>query len=198
MIGALVSGITGKESPVIWMNEGDAITLPRGGRFTLQGFESEYYPDGRPRSWVSRGSYVSLERKSRDVAISVNSPARLEGVKIYQNSFRPKYSLELIPRPGSGAPDLLEEGQIFADKVFTTIRIVDDGTWFAVFLDSAGDPHSYIIGDSVGDAFVADFKSRDITGLRLSRDPGVPVVFVSFIPIALGLFLILYEKRKSL
>ena len=198
LVGAVVSGFAGRETPVIWMNEGDGIALPRGGRFTLDAFESVYYDDGRPRSWTSVGRYRDAAGRSVPVSIQVNSPARLEGVRIYQHSFRPRFSLELVPGPGSEAPERLEEGQMYDGLAFASIRFEESGDWTALFVDSSGAVRAADTGDSIGDAFIAGYDSVDITGLRVTRDPGVPLIFASFIPIALGLLLILYEKRKIL
>ena len=198
VVGAVVSGIAGRESPVVWMNAGDGITLPRGGRFTLETFETGYYDDGRPRSFISTGRYTDAAGRRESVTIEVNSPARLEGVRIYQNSFRSRYSLNLIPRPGSGAPERLEEGQVYRGLAFVSIRSSVAGDWSALLVDSAGSVRSAAAGDSLGEAVISGFESTEITGLRLTRDPGVPLIFASFIPIALGMLMILYEKRKLL
>lgn len=198
MIGAVFSAILARDTPVIWMDAGDAIKLPKGGRFTLQSFETEYYEDGRPRAWISTGLYSDSRRRTRSVSITVNSPARLEGVKIYQNSYRIKPTLLLAPRPGSGAPDSLEEGDRYAGLAFHSLRNDDKGGWLALFADSNGSAVTIREGEMLGDAFVGGFETREITGLRMARDPGVTFVFISFLPIAVGLALILFEKRKNL
>lgn len=198
MVGAVFSAILAKDTSVIWMEPGDGITLPKGGRFTLLSFETEYYEDGRPKSWISSGVYSDAGEQNRNISIAVNSPARLEGVKIYQNSYRIKPTLLLAPRPGSGAPDSLEEGDRYAGLAFHSLRKDDNGGWLALFVDMNGSPVTVREGEMIGEAFVGGFETREITGLRMARDPGVTLVFVSFLFIAVGLVLILIEKRKTL
>lgn len=198
MIGAVFSAILARDTPVIWMETGDVITLPKGGRFTLLSFETEYYEDGRPRAWISTGLYVDAGEQERSISIEVNSPARLEGVKIYQSSFRSKPTLLLTPLPGSGAPESLDEGERYAGLVFHSLRRDDSGGWFALFVDSSGSPVPVREGEAIGEALLGGFQTREITGLRLAQDPGVTLVFVSFLIIAVGLTLILIEKRKNL
>jgi hypothetical protein len=198
LIGAVFSAILGKETPIIWMEPGDTITLPQGGRFTLISFDAEYYDDGRPRAWISSGMYVDVGGIEKEIEIVVNSPARLEGVKIYQNSYRVEPTLLLAPRPGSGAPDSLDKGDRYADLAFHSLQQDETGGWQALFADSSGLPVFIGEGEMIGDAFVGSYEIREITGLRMARDPGVTLVFISFLPIAAGLALILFEKRKNL
>ncbi len=198
LIGAVFSAILGQDTPVLWMEPGDAVSLPKGGRFVLSSFNTEYYEDGRPRSWTSAGRYVDLEGHERIVSIAVNSPTRLEGVKIYQNSYRMKPTLLLSPQPGTAAPHSLEEGERYADLAFHSLQQDEKGGWQALFADRSGMPVLIGEGGMIGDALIGSYETREVTGLRMTRDPGVSLVFISFLPIAAGLALILFEKRKIL
>lgn len=198
LFGAFFSAVLTDESPIVWMEKGDAITLPRGGRFRLTKFESSFYPDGRPQDWVSHGLYIKGRGEEKNIAISVNSPARIEGIKIYQYSVRPVYTLNLIPRPGSGAPEILQEGGDYAGMTFVSVRYGADDQWEAVFLDASGEVTNFRQGDKIAEAYVTGFDSQEITGLRLASDKGVYLVFLSFFPITLGFFMIVFEKRKTL
>jgi len=197
-VGAMISAVAGQESPILWMDVGDSLSLPDGGRFVLDDFETVLYPDGRPRAWVSRGTHFDADGKDYPVEISVNSPARLEGIKIYQNSHRTKPTLYLIPLPGFDSPDSLDEGDIYAGLRFAAIRSESPPDWTALFMDAEKTFYEFDEGERLGDATIGSYETMDITGLRLVRDPGVPLVFASFVPIGLGFILILFKKRKTL
>ncbi|MDT8298025.1 MAG: cytochrome c biogenesis protein ResB [Spirochaetaceae bacterium] len=197
-VGAMISAVAGQESPILWMDVGDSLSLPDGGRFILEDFETVFYPDGRPRAWISRGTHFDAEGKEYPVEIAVNSPARLEGIKIYQNRHRTKPTLHLIPLPGFDPPDSLGEGEIYAGLRFVSVRSESPPDWTALFMDAENTFYEFEKGERLGDATIGGYETMDITGLRLVRDPGVPLVFASFVPIGLGFILILFKKRKTL
>ena len=197
-VGAMISVVAGQESPILWMDVGDSLSLPEGGRFVLDEFTTVSYPDGRPRAWISQGRHYKENGGEDVVEISVNSPARLEGIKIYQNSHRSKPTLYLISLPGFDPPDSLDEGEIYAGLRFVAVRTESPLEWKALFVDAENNFYEFEKGEGLGDATIGSYQVTDITGLRLVRDPGVPLVFASFVPIGLGFIFILFEKRKVL
>jgi len=88
IIGGLVTA-AGRQEGTVFLREGDSMLLPEGGYLNLIEFEFNRYPDGRPQSWISEIT-VSTEPGGEGEyhEIAVNRPLRVEGLVIYQASFR--------------------------------------------------------------------------------------------------------------
>lgn len=72
------------------LRPGGGIQLPSGRFMILKEFIYEQYPDGRPKSWISRVIVSeSPEGGGEAHEIAVNRPLRIDGLVIYQTGYRP-------------------------------------------------------------------------------------------------------------
>lgn len=90
LIGASLLSFTTRQEGSIFMKAGDSMVLPSGRYMNMEEFIFEQYPDGRPKSWISRVNISeSSEEKGESVEIAVNKPLRIDGLVLYQASYRP-------------------------------------------------------------------------------------------------------------
>jgi len=90
VVFAIWSGFTRREG-VIYLSRSDSLQLPSGRYLLLKDFKLETYEDGRPRLYSSQVSIVGPggENLSETHYIEVNSPLRIDGLTIYQYSYKP-------------------------------------------------------------------------------------------------------------
>lgn len=86
---SLISFMTRQEGSV-FLKAGDSMVLPSGRYMNMEEFIFEQYPDGRPKSWISRVNISeSSDMTGEPVEIAVNRPLRIDGLVLYQASYRP-------------------------------------------------------------------------------------------------------------
>ena len=101
MAGAIVSSQT-KEEAVLFLNEGDSLTLPSGKYLNITDFQFDRWDDGRPKDWITTVEIAAAPDKPGDVvSIEVNKPLRIDGLVIYQSGYRP------APVPGKYSSGLM-------------------------------------------------------------------------------------------
>jgi len=82
-----------REEGFVYMREGDRMKLPSGRYLNLEEFIFEHYPDGRPKSWISKVNISdSLDKDEEKYLISVNNPLRIDKLVFYQTGYRPANS----------------------------------------------------------------------------------------------------------
>jgi hypothetical protein len=198
IIGALFS-TWGRWERTYYLGIGESVDLPRGFRLRLLDYVDRRYPDGRPKDWVST---VEATRRDRVMAasfpIEVNRPLRLPGMKIYQTGFSRIETAWL--RDGSGALGAIHGGEGFRWEgyllVFTGIEEER-----AVFERWEGHALAQRLrlapSQAIGPYTIAELSSRDLTGLKAVRDPGIVPVFAALGLVSAGLGLTFLQKRKD-
>ncbi|MBI9105057.1 MAG: cytochrome c biogenesis protein ResB [Spirochaetales bacterium] len=89
IIGSVFT-FSGRQEGTLFMKSGDTMRLPSERYMVLNDFQFERYPDGRPKSWTSEVSIVGAKGETGEVlSIGVNHPLRIDGLVIYQASYRP-------------------------------------------------------------------------------------------------------------
>jgi cytochrome c biogenesis protein len=74
----------------LFLRPGDGIRLPSGHYMILKEFIYQQYPDGRPKSWISRVVVTdSPDGEGEMHEIAVNHPLRIDGLVVYQTGYRP-------------------------------------------------------------------------------------------------------------
>lgn len=210
--GGLITGVFGLKGYMkIREGESTAVVLSRDKAFLLpfsvrcEDFTVSYWPDGTPRDYVSRVSFLKDGRPLREgVRIRVNHPVRFEGLTFYQSSYGKEVSftfevaaagwqkkLELIPGEVKPLGPSLRLGLMkhMGDLAF-------------VVLFEGNSPRGFWIREGeerkVGRVVVSLIgkEERTWTGLQVSHDPGAPVVFVGAGLFAFGLLVSLYGRRR--
>jgi cytochrome c biogenesis protein ResB len=207
-IGAIVS-FSGRQEGYVELAVGDKVELPDGQLLKLVDFKYLVYPDGRPQDWIStvqvtEGGKTVIEKAD----IRVNHPLQVGGLKLYQVSH--KVSVELLlqdPQDPAGKTIHLVQGdRVSRGSTSLFFMAVENKTQPAggmrVVIHASGPTGTRVIraekGDRVLDMIVQEIRPLDITGLEAVKDPGITLVFVSFIFITLGLVMTFTERLKNL
>lgn len=191
LAGGLLSALERQES-TFFLGRGEGVELSTGHRLRLLQCVEERYPDGRPKDWIST---VEVGREGEaglpPFAIQVNRPLRLRGaLRIYQVGFRREDSALL--RDSEDRLQTMRDGQYFPWEgdilYFAGIR---EGQ--AEFERWEGQALAERIrrapAQSVGPFTIVALSSRELTGLKAVRDPGVLPVIAALGLVAAGLTL---------
>jgi cytochrome c biogenesis protein len=220
LLGGLIGILFGYRGPLVLIKGDikDSIVVrgregrkqPLGFALKLDDFKVSFYPSGEPENYVSDVEVLengkSLFRKS----IRVNHPLSYKGVNVYQASYgsNPVFVLNV----GGERVELGQGGVYQKDKLHlmavryeksvhnfgpgVLIAYVQDNqpqtTWF--LKDVPRLREKSILGTAVR---LEDIKEEFYTGLEVSRDPGVWVVWFGFALILFGLYVnfFLYHRR---
>jgi hypothetical protein len=191
--------IDGKNVP-----EGDFDTLGETG-----------YADQSPltagQGAISPAAKAPLPDSSKLSAIRVNKPLRYKGYTIYQQDW--KEELRAVIEDRSGIQHRLERGTRIrtADGSVLLMTIekpnsadagdVKPADYMAVFLieTRAGSTILKAVkGETVGDSTFVGVEGQAISGLKIVRDNGYPLVAAGLIFVALGAFLTYIRKLKAM
>lgn len=90
LIAASLVSFTGRQEGFVFLGAGDSMILPSGRYMNMEEFIFEQYDDGRPKSWISRVNISDTPDVTGEVIeIAVNRPLRIDGLVLYQASYRP-------------------------------------------------------------------------------------------------------------
>jgi cytochrome c biogenesis protein len=170
---------------------------PGGFQVRCDAFRVDLYPDGSPREYVSTLSFIQGDRVALDhVPLRVNHPVSYGGLTFYQSSYgisaRPR--IEVRQRNGAGVVTVMQltPGEVQpipgtrAQLGFMQYQAdVQNGEGILLILFTPGAPHEafWLVKSrpaQQGDFtfIVKDIEKRYYTGIQVSRDPGVPIVWL--------------------
>ncbi len=205
IFGGLLTARTRSET-LIYLGKGQEARLPEGSSIVLMDLREERYPDGRPKSWESA---ISIDEK--ESTIKVNSPLRYKGYTIYQQDWKSAQRAVFEDAAGmrlsldQGAKAKMAEGSVFfmtiEKGVPTEIGTDEYANAEAVFLlenDSGRKILRARKGDAIGLFTFAGFEEEAISGLKIVRDKGFPLVAAGLALVLLGTFLTYIRKLKGM
>jgi cytochrome c biogenesis protein len=203
----------------IFLNNPQQAMKPLGFQVRCDAFRVDFYPDGSPREYVSTLTFLDGGRVVFDhVPLRVNHPISYRGLNFYQAS----YGIDILPivevrqEGGRGAPHTLQLKQGEAQPIpgtevqlgFMQYREKVHGHGEAILLvlfppDSQPEGFWLLKRDSgmegvqVGDlSFVfKDLEQTYYTGIQVSHDPGVPVVWVGCSLLVIGMMVTFTLRR---
>jgi cytochrome c biogenesis protein len=179
---------------------GEGISLPNGDGLILEDFIFEQYEDDRPKDWISVVDIVHEGSTVLDnVPIKVNHPLRYERITFYQMNCLD--ASHVVLEKENCSPVILFSG---------TEQKIDTLTYELEYLkEFEGEQLASIsilypggttktihaaVTDKVGDYCLQEAYASMATGIQLVFDPGFPLVFLSFLGIALGTALTFIQK----
>lgn len=219
--GGLYSGLAGYRGYVN-IPTGATVTIPRAGfAARLDAFRIDYYSDGTPKQYYSTLTVVDAGREVEHRVIAVNSPLTYKGFTLYQASYG--WAVDgLLKIQGREirftAPDretISLEGDLRLKILFYPDYTVDpaghpgtrssrpENPRVGYFLMQGNKVISYSLAGlnepvAVGDGLTITFTGyRQYSGLKVTRDPGIPVVYTGAALLLLGLFLSFYVRRRQ-
>ena len=183
---------------------------PLGFSLKCKEFQVSFYPNGAPKDYVSTVEVIENDKTIFEKQIRVNEPLSYKGIHIYQASYgsTPSFSFTI----GGERVTLREKEAYRNDNIaLMPIRFEQDihnfGPGVMVAYLDQGEPRTVwfvknierfnekiIQGVSV--RFV-DIQENIYTGLSVSRDPGIWIVWAGFAFILFGLYInfFLYYRR---
>ncbi len=200
--------------------------LALGFEIRCDDFNVEFYDSGAPKEFRSSLKILKEGKVVAQKDIIVNDPLRFEGISFFQSSYGNLTPTEVIlnftsqasgmtytKRAGIGAPVVIPENLgTFTLKNFT--RQADfkghniGEAFMGVLTPLNGNPIEVTLPlkfpsfDKMrkGRVFIAiaDFVPRYYTGLQVSRDPGVWVVYVGFILMIIGIYFTFFMSHQQI
>jgi cytochrome c biogenesis protein len=179
---------------------GETAAITQSYSLRLVSFQFLKYPNGTPQEWISTVAVIrDGKEETASFPIQVNKPLRLKGVSVYQASWDVEGILDLeqggekvTATTGQG----FQEGESF--WYFADVQQAGAGL-AAVFQEYKGQKlastRTVKPGDAIGPFTVKAVTKRDLTGLKVVRDPGVFPFLAALAIVLAGLGLTFIQKR---
>ena len=184
---------------------------PLGFALKLTDFQVSFYPTGEPKDYVSNVEVLENGKRVLQKSIRVNDPLSYGGVSIYQSSYgsNPVFVFNVGGEPvelGQGGVYRKGKLHLLAVRYEKSVHNFGPGVQVA-YVDEKGQPQTTwfltevprlreknILGTTVR---LDKIQEEYYTGLEVSRDPGVWVVWFGFALILFGLYVnfFLYHRR---
>lgn len=200
--------------------------LPLGFEIRCDDFKVEFYDTGAPKEFRSSLTILKEGKVVQKKDIIVNDPLRYEGISFFQASYGKLQPTEVIlnftsqatgmiysQRAAIGKPVVIPEKLgTFTLKEFTRqadFREHNIGEAFIGILTPQNSnpvdvtlPLKFPSFDKMrkGQVFIAiaDFVPRYYTGLQVSKDPGVWVVYTGFILMIIGIYITFFMSHQQI
>ena len=167
----------------------------------LLSLEYEKYDNGMPKEWISTVQVMrGGVQETASFPIEVNHPLRLKGLSVYQSSWDTEGVLELKDQEGRGVEATTGQGFQDGDSFWYFADTEQGGKGqTAVFQEYKGNSlvssRTLGPGQTIGPFIVESVASREVTGLKVVRDPGLAPFLAALLLILAGLCLTFIQKR---
>jgi cytochrome c biogenesis protein len=188
-----------------------ASEAPLGFALRCRDFRVNFYPTGEPKDYVSTVEIIENGKVVLGKEIRVNDPLSYKGIRFYQSNYgsAPVFLFTiggeraaLMERETFRKNDLLLMVARFESSVHdfgpgVLVAYLDDGepkaTWFLKNVDRLRDQNLQGVKVSLN-----DIQEQTYTGLEVSRDPGVFLVWTGFALILFGLYVNFFLRHRRI
>lgn len=205
-------------------NSGEIV--PLGFEIFCEDFDVSFYDTGAPREYRSRLHIVDEGRTVVQKDIIVNDPLRYKGINLFQSSYGslPANALTLRFAPRNGGEPILRdiaagrwvdlpgsEFRFYLKEIRSEYRLggMDVGeTALGMFERSDGEstevvlPMKFPTYDKIRKGewviSVADHAHAYYTGLQVTRDPAVPLVYAGFFLLIIGCWVTFFMAHQKI
>ncbi len=221
LVGGLIGFLFGYKGPLVlakgetknfvMTRSAKAEKKPLGFALRLKNFNVSFYPTGEPKDYVSDVEVLENGKPVFEKNIRVNDPLSYKGVHVYQSSYgsNPVFVFDIAgERVEIGQGGVYKKGnlQLLVVRYEKSVHNFGPGVQVAYVEQNGQTQTTWFLTD------VPRLKERSIagtpvrieqirneyyTGLEVSRDPGVWVVWFGFALILFGLYVnfFLYHRR---
>lgn len=222
MIGAVMGTVFGYADSGFIVPEGKTYQVPSqtGENFLVRAdkFQAEFDESGRPRDYWSDLVVIDGGQEVMKQRIRVNDPLEYKGVRFHQSFYGPSPVVEvkdsqgrvvfsdIMPLSQSSGPNSVgwtglgsTDVELVASLPFNGDTSRPLGVQFykgqaIVGRDSVKPGETKTVGD-----YQVTYKSfAQFTGLRVVKDPGVPIVWLACTLLVVGICLTLYLPRRRI
>jgi cytochrome c biogenesis protein len=200
--------------------------MPLGFEIRCDDFNVEFYDSGTPKEFRSRLTILKQGEAVVQKDIIVNDPLRYEGISFYQSSYGNMTPNEVLlnftsqatgkihsQRAAIGAPIVIPENLgTFVLKKYTQQANFRGQNIGEAFMGILTPPTSSPVEVTLPLRFprfdrmrkgevviaIADFLPRYYTGLQVSRDPGVWVVYIGFMMMIIGIYITFFMSHQQI
>jgi cytochrome c biogenesis protein len=200
--------------------------MPLGFEIRCDDFKVEFYDTGAPKEFRSSLSILRDGKVVEQKDIIVNDPLRYEGISFFQASYGNLPPTEVIlnftsqatgmiydQRAAIGTPVVIPENLgTFTLKEFTRQADFRGHSIGEAFIGVLAPQNGKTVDVTLplkfpsfdkmrkGQVFIAiaDFVPRYYTGLQVSRDPGVWVVYIGFILMIIGIYITFFMSHQQI
>jgi cytochrome c biogenesis protein len=200
--------------------------MPLGFEIRCDDFNVDFYDSGTPKEFRSRLTILKQGKVVVQKDIIVNDPLRYEGISFYQSSYGKMTPNEVIlnftnqatgkiysQRAAIDAPIVVPENLgTFVLKKYTQQANFRGQNIGEAFIGILTPPNGSPVEVTLPLRFprfdrmrkggvviaIADFLPRYYTGLQVSRDPGVWVVYVGFILMIIGIYITFFMSHQQI
>ena len=191
----------GETKGAIAAGPGNAKEMPLGFSLKCKDFKVSFYPGGEPKDYVSSLEVIENGKVVKEKEIRVNDPLSYKGVNVYQAS----YGAALSFRFNIGGQEVvLKERDTFSKDGLSLMiarfekSVHDFGPGVLVAYMDQGEPKTAWFLQNVDKLRERDIQGVKVrleqitqdfyTGLQVSKDPGVWIVWTGFAMILFGLY----------
>jgi cytochrome c biogenesis protein len=193
---------TGETKDRLMLRGKNPAEAPLGFSLKCKDFKVNFYPTGEPKDFVSTVEVIENGKVMLEKEIRVNDPLSYKGIRVYQSSYgnAPVFlfniggeSVALTERETFRKNNLLLMVARFENTIHdfgpgVLVAYIDGGepkvTWFLKNVERLREQN--LQGVKVR---LSDIQEQLYTGLEISKDPGVFVVWTGFALILFGMYI---------
>ena len=215
----------GQSANSIRLRNSDA-TLPLGFEVRCEDFDVSFYDSGSPKEFRSSLTILENGEKVAEKDIIVNDPLRYKGINFFQSSYgqTPPNRVQIkftSSKSSESQQHNLSMGQTIGlpdgEGQFTLLRYTGNysfrgtmiGEAIVGFLEKPGKesqeialPLRFPTFDKMrkGDWFISvdGYEDAFYTGLQVTKDPGVPIVYLGFVLLLVGCWIAFFMSHQKI
>lgn len=212
----------GKEASDIMTGSGKPVTLPVAVK--CDDFDVSFYESGMPKEFRSKLTLTENGREVLKKDILVNSPLRYKGLSFFQSSYGVEGAtdirIEIVTKNGEKSEREIKIGdtvEVPGNFGYFTVSGFEENFHvkghtlkevFACFMINEGKPSDVFIIPAGMPGFdkmrggnfyvnIKNYKKIWYTGLQVTKDPGVPLVYTGFILMIAGCIVSFFMAHRQ-
>ena len=176
-------------------------------------FDIEFYENTMPKEYRSKLTILEQDKVVLQKEIEVNDPLYYKGITFYQASYQPfkdfiftisSNNEDPVSFTGEFQKEVKWKNNNVSFGIINIESVRDQASRLKIwFNDESGEPSQFWMntGDLVEvkrgeNSYLFSAKQRYATGLQVSKDPGVWVVYLGFSYMIIGLYMAFFMSHK--